>query len=70
MNKIIIRKTILHNNRGINFPTILVLLIDALIFFDRAEVSDVYSDEKFVFHLWTDYVKTLIKIGLSSDLRF
>ena len=32
MNKIIIRKTILHNNRVIDFPTILVLLIVFLIF--------------------------------------
>ena len=32
MNKIIITKTILHNNRVIDFPTILVLLIVFLIF--------------------------------------
>ena len=33
----------------------------------RAEVSDVYSDENFFFHLRTDYVKSLIKIGLREQ---
>ena len=44
MNKIIIRKTILRNNRGIDFPTILVLLIDFLMFF--VKYIELFSHKK------------------------
>ena len=36
-------------------------------YFGKAEVSDLYSDEIFFFHLWTNYVKTFKKNRLKKS---
>ena len=60
---------LMHGLKCNNYSFIVIKHVIYYADWDRAQVSDVYSDENFFFYLWTDYVKTLIKIGLRTVLR-
>ena len=67
--KYIIRKTILHNNRVIDFPTILVLLIVFIIFLVKLIELFVHETYRFwIFLLSTNKCSTYVFYSVSSTM--